>query len=100
MSSVDTESLILAQNLKNERNAIPVNITAAVEAKRIDPKDFMDDSMKDIEEGYKADLAEAKKAFDRARKEEKKMTLSLAKRKALKKGTRPIKTDEDKSRWS
>ena len=96
MNSVDTESLILAQNLKNERNAIPVNITAAVEAKRIDPSDFMNDGMKDVESCMKDDVIEAKKKLDKAMKEEKTMKANLFKRKALMKGTRPAKTDEDR----
>ena len=47
--AIDPEHLILAHNLKNERQAIPVLITAAVEDKRIDLEDFVDEGIKELE---------------------------------------------------
>ena len=96
MNSVDVESVILAQNLKNERTAIPVKVTAAVESQRINPDDYMDESLKAMEDSLKCDLAEAKNTFDKARKEEKKTKAKLVRRKAIRKGKSQPKNDEEK----
>ena len=93
---MNAEDLILAQNLKTERNTIPVNITAAVDAGRIDPNEFIDEGMKDYEETLKSDVTQGKEKYDLARKEEKKAILRLKRRDQLKNGTIKPTKDQDK----
>ena len=70
MASINAEDLILAHNLKTERQAIPVNITAAVNDSRIDPEDFLDDGTTQLETMLKNDCLEAKRAFVEANQDE------------------------------
>ena len=93
--SLDTEDLILAHNIKSERQAIPVIITAAVNEGRIKEEDFIDDGLKDLDLMLKKDATEAKEAFKMANAEEQKAANDFIRRKALKDGTKKPKTKHD-----
>ena len=93
--SLNPEDIILAQNLKSEKTAVPVNITVAVDQGRIDPNEFMDDGMKALEESVKNDVKATKDRFNQADKFEKEGKLRMKRRDNLKNGHQKPRTKED-----
>ena len=93
--SIDTEDFILAHNIKVERQAIPVVITAAINEGRIQEADFVDDGLKDLDEMLKNEATEAKKAFQATTAEFQKAKSDFTRRNALKDGTKKPKTQRD-----
>ena len=96
--AVNAEDLILAHSLKNERQAIPVNITAAVNDKRIDSEEFVDDGLKQLDDIMKRDCMNAKKAFNEANENEMKGKKDFARRKAILSGAKIKKTKRDEGK--
>ena len=93
--SINAEDLMLAHAVKTERTAIPVNITVAVEQNRINPDDFVDNSLKDVEDDLKSDQLSAKAKYQKAKDEEKKAKLKMKRRDAIKNGTiKPTKKSD------
>ena len=99
MSGISAEDFILAQAVKTERTAIPVNITVAVEAGRIDPNEYLEDGLRDLEESYKNDTVQGKNDYNMARKEEKLAKQKMKRREGLKNGTIKATKQSDKGQF-
>ena len=100
MSEMNPEDMILAHNIKTERQAIPVVITAAIESGRICENDYVDDGLRDLDEVLKKDAQEAKEKFTTANSEERKAENEFTRRKALISGQKKPKTQRDKGMLS